>query len=72
MARAGWTLDKLRDRARDSVQAAADFEPGCFAKLSALLNYVDGDYADPNTYARLKKALGLATRPIHYNKYQGV
>src|SRR5450631_1508113 len=66
MARAGWTLDKLRERARDSVRAAGDFEPECFAKLSALLNYVDGDYADPATYAQLKKALGLATRPIHY------
>ena len=66
MARAGWTLDKLRDRARSSVQAAGDFEPECFAKLSALLDYVDGDYADPATYLRLKKALGLAARPIHY------
>jgi glucose-6-phosphate 1-dehydrogenase len=27
---------------------------------------VDGDYADPATYLRLKKALGLAARPIHY------
>src|SRR5436305_14412073 len=50
MARAGWSLDKLRERARDSVQAAGDFEPECFAKLSALLNYVDGDYVDPATY----------------------
>ena len=66
MARAGWTLDKLRDRARDSVRAAGDFEPECFAKMAALLRYVDGDYADPNTYALLKKALGLARRPIHY------
>jgi glucose-6-phosphate 1-dehydrogenase len=66
MARAGWTLDQLRDRARQSVQAAGDFEPECFAKLSALLHYVDGDYADPDTYARLKRELGFATRPIHY------
>jgi glucose-6-phosphate 1-dehydrogenase len=66
MARAGWTLEKLRDRAHDSVQAAGDYEPECFAKLSALLNYVDGDYADPATYVLLKKALGFAVRPIHY------
>jgi glucose-6-phosphate 1-dehydrogenase len=66
MARAGWTLDKLRDRARQSVQAAGDFEEACFEKLSQLLRYVDGDYSDPATYAKLKKALGLATRPIHY------
>jgi glucose-6-phosphate 1-dehydrogenase len=66
MARAGWSLEKLQARARDSVQAAGDFEPECFAKLSALLRYVDGDYADPGTYAQLKKTLGAARRPIHY------
>ena len=66
MARAGWTLDALRERARDSVQAAGDFEPECFAKLSALLHYVDGDYADPETYAQLRRELGFARRPIHY------
>jgi glucose-6-phosphate 1-dehydrogenase len=66
MARAGWNLQKLRDRARESIQAAGDFEPECFAKLSGLLRYVDGDYADPAAYDRLKQALGLARRPIHY------
>jgi glucose-6-phosphate 1-dehydrogenase len=66
MARAGWSLDKLRARARDSVEHAGGFEPECFAKLSALLRYVDGDYADPATYQMLRKELGKATRPIHY------
>jgi glucose-6-phosphate 1-dehydrogenase len=66
MARAGWTLDKLRARARDSIEHGGDFEPGCFDKLAAQLRYVDGDYTDPATYAKLKQALGLATRPIHY------
>ncbi len=66
MARAGWTLDKLRARARDSIEHSGDFEPGCFDKLAAQLRYVDGDYTDPATYAKLKQALGLATRPIHY------
>jgi glucose-6-phosphate 1-dehydrogenase len=66
MARAGWTLDKLRDRARASVQAAGGFEPESFARLSALLHYVDGNYEDPDTYAQLKRELGLASRPIHY------
>jgi glucose-6-phosphate 1-dehydrogenase len=66
MARAGWSLDKLRARARDSVEHAGGFEPECFAKLSAQLRYVDGDYADPSTYLELRKALGKATHPIHY------
>jgi len=66
MARAGWTLDKLVERARDSVEHGGDFEPACFAKLAARLRYVDGDYTDPATYGRLKQALGGAIRPIHY------
>jgi glucose-6-phosphate 1-dehydrogenase len=66
MARAGWDLEKLRERARASVEHAGDFDPQCFAKLSALLRYVDGDYADSATYQKLRKELGLATRPIHY------
>lgn len=66
LARSGWTLEKLRDRARASVQEGADYEPACFDKLAALMRFADGDYSDPNTYANLKKALGLAKRPVHY------
>src|SRR5450432_20197 len=66
MARAGWDLDKLKDRARDSVQQSGGHDDQTFAKLAALLRYVDGDYADPETFNKLKKALGLAKNPIHY------
>ena len=66
MARAGWTLDKLRARALASVENGGDFDPGCFEKLAAQLRYVDGDYTDPATFVKLKQALGPATRPIHY------
>src|SRR5258708_20181963 len=66
MARAGWSLDKLKARARESVEHGGDFDAGCFEKLAAQLRYVGGDYTDPATYAKLKQALGPATRPIHY------
>ncbi len=66
MARAGWDLEKLKERARDSVQHNGDFDEQSFAKLAALLRYVDGDYADPGTFAKLKSAIGLAKSPIHY------
>jgi glucose-6-phosphate 1-dehydrogenase len=66
MARAGWTLDKLEQRARESIGHGGDFDAACFAKLAALLRYVGGDYTDPATFAKLKRALGSATRPIHY------
>src|SRR5665213_1206461 len=66
VARAGWNLEKLQERARKSVEESGDFDAACFAKLSALLRYVDGDYSDPTTFTRLKQALGSAKRPIHY------
>jgi glucose-6-phosphate 1-dehydrogenase len=66
MARAGWTLDKLRERARDSLTHNGGVDADAFAKLSARLQYVNGDYHDPATYERLKYALNGAARPLHY------
>ncbi len=66
VARAGWTLDKLRERARDSLEQNGGVDADAFARLSAQLKYVCGDYQDPATYQRLKQALGSAARPLHY------
>ncbi len=67
MARAGWTLDKLKARARDSIQhGGGDFDEDTFGKLAALLRYCDGDYGDANTFKKLREVLGLAKNPIHY------
>jgi glucose-6-phosphate 1-dehydrogenase len=66
MARAGWTLDKLRDRARASVEQNGGLDADAFAKLSSRLQYVGGDYQDPATYETLRQALGGAERPLHY------
>jgi glucose-6-phosphate 1-dehydrogenase len=66
VAKAGWTLDQFRARARDSVQKHGGIEPDAFAELSSLLHYVDGDYKDPATFAALRKELGAAQRPAHY------
>ena len=66
MGRAGWTLDKLRERVRDSLERNGGVDADAFAKLSAQLRYVDGDYRDPATFHRLKQALNGAARPVHY------
>jgi glucose-6-phosphate 1-dehydrogenase len=66
VARAGWTLDQLKARARDSVEKHGGLDPAAFARLSELLRYVDGDYQDPATFAALRKELGPARRPAHY------
>ncbi len=66
MARADWTLDKLRERARESLLDNGGLDADAFAKLSAQLQYVNGDYSDPATYQHLKQCLGPAVRPLHY------
>jgi glucose-6-phosphate 1-dehydrogenase len=71
IAHSGWDLEQLRQRAHDSVAQAAkdehdDIDEASFAKLSALLQYVDGDYKDAATFDLLKKALSSAKCPLHY------
>jgi glucose-6-phosphate 1-dehydrogenase len=66
VAKAGWSLDQLRKRARDSVTEHGGLNPAAFDKLCSLLRYVDGDYNDPATFAAMRKELGGAQRPAHY------
>lgn len=44
VAREGWTLDRLRERARDSLAQNGGVDEAAFATLSAHLQYVNGDY----------------------------
>ena len=37
-----------------------------FPKLMRLLRYVEGEYAAPATFDRLRQALGDAAHPVHY------
>ena len=66
VAKAGWTLEQFKARARDSVEKHGGLDPDAFAQLCALLHYVDGDYQDPATFAALSKELGPAQHPAHY------
>ena len=66
VARGGWSLDKLRERARDSLRKNGGVDKAAFAKLSAQLRFVDGDYTDPATHDRLRQTLKGAARPLHY------
>ena len=66
VAKAGWNVDQLRDRARASLTEHGGVDKAAFDTLSARLKYVDGDYKDPATYQRLKEQLAGAKRPLHY------
>ncbi len=66
VAKAGWTLEQLRARARESLTQHGGVDEAAFAKLLQLLNYIDGDYSDPGTFKQLFQMLGNAQHPIHY------
>jgi glucose-6-phosphate 1-dehydrogenase len=67
VAKAGWSLNQLRARARDSLEThGGGVDGAAFDKLCSLLRYVDGDYRDPATFDLLRRALGAAERPLHY------
>ena len=66
VAKAGWTLDQLKSRARDSVERYGGLDPDAFSRLSRLMDYIDGDYSDPATFQELRRKLGNAKRPTHY------
>ncbi len=66
VANAGWNLDQLKARARDSVENHGGLDQAAFDKLATLLRYVDGDYKDPATFQALRKELDSAQHPAHY------
>src|SRR6201988_2908605 len=66
VAKAGWNLDQLRARAKDSLEKHGGLDSAAFEKLIGLLLYVDGDYQDPATFTAIRQELKDAKRPAHY------
>ena len=66
VAKAGWNLDQFKARAKDSLEKHGGLDDAAWQKLSGLLGYVDGDYADPATFTAVRSALGKSERPAHY------
>ena len=66
VAKAGWNLDQLRARAKDSLEKHCGVDAAAFEKLSGLLRYVDGDYQDPKTFEELRNQLKDAHSPAYY------
>src|ERR1700759_2549664 len=66
VAKAGWNLDQLKARAKDSLEKHGGIDPKGFPVLMEKLRYVDGDYNDPQTFVNVRKELGDSKHPIHY------
>jgi len=67
VARAGWTLEQLRQRARESIAKHVEgADADAVTKLCGQLRLVGGDYEQPSTFAALAKELHGVERPAHY------
>jgi len=66
VAKSGWNHDQLVDRAKKSITEYGGIDEEAFPKLVKLLHYVDGDYGDPATFAKLRGELEGSKRPTHY------
>src|ERR1700674_4798775 len=60
VARADWTVEQFRARARESIEHSGGFDQTVFAKFQERLQYISGDYGAPATHAALRKKLGDA------------
>jgi glucose-6-phosphate 1-dehydrogenase len=66
VARSHWTHEQLVARARDSIEEHGTFDEVAFTKLAGLLQFVQGDYNAPETFAKICTALGEAQHPLFY------
>src|SRR5438477_12803400 len=54
-----WTIDQLRERARDAIQSSGEqIDDKLFDRFAGRLAYVSGDFSDDQTYKRVAEALG--------------
>ena len=66
VARPGWTAESLRQRMRDELTARGPVDERALANLLERVEYVGGDYQQPETYTELRHTLGSAAHPLHY------
>src|SRR6476620_3632994 len=62
-----WSLEKLLEHAHEAIKSSVgDHDEDVFARLAKRISYVQGDYADPDTFDRVAKELGDPKRPVFY------
>lgn len=60
------TPEQIRATVCESLENHGGVDPQTSASLLGMLRYVSGDYREPATFERLRKALGSAARPLYY------
>jgi glucose-6-phosphate 1-dehydrogenase len=62
-----WTVEHLREHARSAIEGTGEpVDDEVFDRFAARLSYVQGDFGDAATYARIRTAIGSAQRPVFY------
>jgi glucose-6-phosphate 1-dehydrogenase len=61
-----WTVEDLRERARESIEAGGPTEPDALDRFLARLSYLQGDFSDAAVYGRVGAAIKDAATPVFY------
>ena len=62
-----WTVDQLKDRARESIAGTGQsIDEKVFDRFADRLSYVSGDFGDDATYERVAEAIDGAKTPVFY------
>jgi glucose-6-phosphate 1-dehydrogenase len=62
-----WTVAQLRQHAREAIKETGEsIEDDVFDRFAQRLGYVSGDFSKPETYQRVKRALGDRRNPTFY------
>src|SRR5262245_35716866 len=62
-----WDDERLREHAREAVAASIeDPDEDVFARLAGRLSYIQGDYADAETFAKVGRAIEGKKAPVFY------
>jgi glucose-6-phosphate 1-dehydrogenase len=67
VASSKWSVAQLHERATNSIREFGGIDdPKALQHMLSLLNYVSGDYKEPDTFKAIRKTLGDARHPAHY------
>ena len=62
-----WTIDKLREHARDCIEGTGEvLDKEVFDRFAERLSYVQGDFSDAATYGRVADAIKGKESPVFY------
>jgi glucose-6-phosphate 1-dehydrogenase len=62
-----WSLDQLKQRARDSIVGTGEeLDEAVFQRLADRLSYLAGDFSDAATYEAVAEAIDGAENPVFY------